>query len=74
LKIHKLTCSKFVGEVLEEGEFSLESLSLSDLFDEHTSLRGSDEWISTEFLPMIEDALREGTTGGGGTESLGETE
>ena len=31
------------------------------------------ERITVELLPMIEDALREGTTGGGGTESLSET-
>jgi len=32
------------------------------------------ERITVELLPMIEDALREGTTGGSGTESLSETE
>ena len=32
------------------------------------------ERITVELFPMIEDALREGTTGGSGTESLSETE
>ena len=67
-------CSEFVDEVLEGGNTFLESFSLSDSSDEFTSSGCGYHWVSTEFLPMVEDALRESTAGGGSTESLGETE
>jgi len=38
-----------------------ESLSLSDLGEEFSSLGSGNGWVSTEFFPMIKDALREGT-------------
>ena len=56
------------------GNAELETLSLSDGFDENASFGGAFEHVAWNLLPMIEDALREGTTGGGSTERLGETE
>ena len=66
-------CSELVDEVIEAWNAGLESLSLSDGFDELATLGGSFEGVTWDLLPMVEDALREGTAGGGGTESLGET-
>jgi len=68
------TCSHLVDEVLEGGDANLETLTSSDLGDEVPGLAAFLEGISVKELPMGEDALREGTAGSGGTESLGETE
>ncbi len=69
-----LWCSELIDEVIEAWDAGLKTLSLSDGFDELATLGGSVIWVTGDELPMVEDALREGTTGGGGTESLGETE
>jgi hypothetical protein len=67
-------CSQLVDEVVEGGNAGLETLSLSDGVNELTTLGGAFENVTWNLLPMVEDALREGTTGGGGTERLSETE
>lgn len=67
-------CSQLVDEVVEGGNAGLETLSLSDGVNELTTLGGVVENVTWNLLPMVEDALREGTTGGGGTERLSETE
>lgn len=67
-------CSELVDEVLEGGDASAETLSQSDLFDELEGLGAFLHGVGSHLLPMIEDTLREGTAGGGGTESLGESE
>ena len=67
-------CSEFINEVFEGGDTNLETLTSSDLGDESLSLGAFLKRISVKEFPMGEDALREGTAGGGGTESLGETE
>lgn len=69
-----MACSQLVDEVVEAWNAGLESLSLSDGLDELTSLGGGFVWVTWDLIPMVEDALREGTAGGGSTESLGETE
>jgi len=65
--------SHLVDEVLEKGDTFAETLSGSDLGDKESGLGTLLEGIAVHLLPMGEDALREGTSGGGGTESLGET-
>ena len=66
--------SELVDEVIESRDTSAETLSGSDLLDEDLGFASDLEGIGGEHLPMVEDALREGTTGGGGTKSLGESE
>jgi len=66
--------SQLVDEVIEGGNAGLETLSLSDGVNELTTLGGVVENVTWNLLPMVEDALRESTTGGGGTERLSETE
>ena len=66
--------SQLVDEVIEGWDAFTKTLSGSDSSDKLVGLGAFLEGISVELLPMIEHALREGTTGGGGTESLGETE
>jgi len=73
-EISSYKSSELVNEVVEARNAGLKTLSLSGLFHNFTTLGTSIERITTELLPMIEHALREGTTGSGGTESLGETE
>jgi len=73
-KYYVVKCSKFIDEVIKSGNSDLESLSLSDGIDKDSSLGVGVKWISTHLLPMIEDALGEGTAGSGSTESLSETE
>ena len=68
------TRSELVDEVVEAWDAGAETLSGTDGLDEGGSLGASLIGITVEHLPMIEHALREGTTGGGGAESLGETE
>ena len=67
-------CSELVDEVIEAWDASTKTLSGTDGLDKGGSLAASLEGIAVEHLPMREDALREGTARGGGTESLGETE
>lgn len=69
-----LDCSKLVSEGIKSGDFSADSLSLSDRGDKFSSSGLGYQWVSTEFLPMVEHTLGEGTSGSGGTESLSETE
>jgi hypothetical protein len=47
---------------------------LGAITEELATLGGSFVWVTWDLLPMVEDALREGTAGGGSTESLSETE
>ena len=67
-------CSELVDEVIEAWDAGAETLTSTDGLDEGSGLGASLIRIRVEHLPMREDALREGTTRGGGTESLGETE
>ena len=66
--------SQLVDEVVEGRDAFAETLPSSDSGDKLVGLGAFLERITIELLPMIEDALREGTTGSGGTESLCETE
>jgi len=66
--------SELVDEVVEAGDLWLETLSLSGFGDDLATLGAWLIGVTTELLPVIEHTLWEGTTGGGGTESLGETE
>ena len=66
--------SELVDEVVEGWDTFTETLSGSDGSDVGEGLGGFLEGIAVHLLPMVEHALREGTSGGGGTESLGETE
>lgn len=68
------TYSEFVDEVIEGGDASTETLAGTDLGDELVGLGTLFHGVTVHLFPMIEDALREGTAGSGGTESLGETE
>jgi hypothetical protein len=67
-------CSEFVKIVVKGGDLFLETLTLADTSAGLTSLGLGVHGVTTELFPMVEHALREGTAGGGGTESLGETE
>ena len=69
-----LSCSELVDEVVEGWNTSTEALSGTNLLDKNASLACWVEGIAVEALPMREDALREGTSGGSGSEGLGETE
>jgi len=69
-----LNYSQFIDEVVEGWNTWLETLSLSNSFDDFVGLGSDLEWITAHELPMIEDALWEGSSGGGGSEDLGETE
>jgi len=66
--------SELIDEVVERGDAELESLSLSDGLEELATLGGCLVWVSWNLIPMVEDALREGTARSGGSEGLGETE
>ena len=69
-----LSCSELVEEVVEAWDAFLESLSGSDSFDKLASLGGLFVWVSVKGFPMIEHTLWESTSGGSGSEGLGETE
>ena len=69
-----LSCSELVEEVVEAWDAFLESLSGSDCFDELASLGVLFVWVSVKGFPMIEHTLWESTSGGSGSEGLGETE
>ncbi len=69
-----MASSELVDEVVESGDAGLETLSLSDGIDELATLGGGVVDVTWDLLPMVEDALREGTAGSGSTESLSETE
>jgi hypothetical protein len=73
-RINENIISQFIDEVLEGWDTWLETLSLSDSLDETVGLGSFLGWIVGEELPMIEGALWEGSSGGGGSEGLGETE
>ena len=66
--------SELVNEVIEGGNSFTETLSLSDLGNENGSLGTFLKRVTIHLIPMREDALREGTTGSGSSESLSETE
>jgi hypothetical protein len=74
LIISAITKSEFVDEVIEAGDFWLETLSLSDAEGDTVGEGVGFKRITTEFFPMVEHALREGTSWSGGTEGLSETE
>ena len=69
-----VSCLQLVDEVVKSGDFGLETLALADTFDDDLGLRTDGEGISGEFLPVIEDALREGLTTSVGAEISGEAE
>ena len=66
--------SELIEEVLKRWDTWLESLSLSGGLDNVVGLGSSFEWVSGHLFPMIEHALWEGSSGGGGSEGLSETE
>ena len=74
MKLEGATCSELVDEVVEAWDAGAETLSGTDLLDEGGTLGASLIGITAKHLPMIEHALREGTTGSGSSESLSETE
>jgi len=53
--------SEFINEVLKRWDADFESLSLSYLLHNLTSFGCRVKWISGNHLPMVEDALREGS-------------
>jgi len=60
--IGAITKSELVDEVVEAGNLGLESLSLSDAEGDTVSKGVGFKRITTELFPMVEDALREGTS------------
>ena len=66
--------SELVNEVIEGGDTGAESLSGTDGVNKDGCFGALLKRIGGHLLPMGEDALREGTAGSGGTESLSETE
>ena len=66
--------SELVNEVIEGGDTGAESLSGTDGVNKDGCFGALLKRIGGHLLPMGEDALREGTAGSGGTESLGESE
>jgi hypothetical protein len=70
----ELGFSELVDEVFEERNLGFETLTLADGFNHLSGARIGLHRIVGEFLPVIEDALREGTAGSGSAEGLGETE
>ena len=68
------TRSELVNEVIERGDASAKTLTSTDGLNEDLGLGAFLVGIASLHFPMIEDTLREGTAGSGGTESLGETE
>jgi hypothetical protein len=62
LIISAITKSEFVDEVIEAGDFWLETLSLSDAEGDTVGEGVGFKRITTEFFPMVEHALREGTS------------
>jgi len=68
------SCSELVDEVVEGWDTFAETLSGTDGGDEGGTLATLLKGITVEELPMREDTLWEGTTGGGSSEGLGETE
>ena len=73
-EVLQLSCSELVDEVVEGWNAGTEALSGTNLLDKNACLACWVEGITVEALPMREDALGEGTSGGGGSEGLGETE
>ena len=69
-----LVYSELVDEVFEGWDTGAKTLSGTNLLDESGGLAAFLQGITVELLPMREDALREGTTGGSGSEGLSETE
>ena len=66
--------SELVNEVIKSWDSWLESLSGSDTGSELKGLGSFLEWVSSKLLPMIEHTLWEGTSRGGSSECLGESE
>ena len=69
-----MLCSQLIDEVIKGRDAFTKTLSSSDSGDKLVGLGTFLERITVELFPMIEDALREGTARGGGTEGLSETE
>ena len=65
---------QLVDEVGEVGDLGLETLALADVLNDDVGLRAGGEGIGGEFLPVIEDALREGLATSAGAEVSGEAE
>jgi len=66
--------SELVNEVIKSWNIWLESLSCSDCSSEVIGLGSFLKWVSSKLLPMIEHTLWEGTSRGGSSEGLGESE
>ena len=54
--------SQFIDEVVEGWNTWLETLSLSNSFDDFVGLGSFLEWVTGHKLPMVEDALWEGSS------------
>ena len=61
-RLRILVRSELVNEVVKARDFWLKTLSLSDTKGNIVGHGVSFKRVTTEFFPMIEDALREGTT------------
>ena len=66
--------SQFINVVIKSWNSWLESLSLSDGLDDDVSLGSWVKWVTVHLVPMGEDALWEGSSGGGSSQGRGETE
>ena len=66
--------SQFINVVIKSWNSLLESLSLSDGLNDDVSLGGCVKWVTVHLVPMGEDALWEGSSGGGSSQGRGETE
>jgi hypothetical protein len=73
-KYIQVCLSESVEEVGELRNISWESLSEPNLLGEDTSTARGVERVSVELIPVIKDALREGSAASCHSQSLGETE
>lgn len=62
-----LNSSKFIDEILKKWNTWLESLSLSNTFNDLVGFRSKLKRISRHLLEMIEDTLWESSSGGVGS-------
>jgi len=69
-----IASSKFIDEVFEKWDTWLETLSLSDGFDDLVGFGSNFKRISGHLFEVREDALWESSSRGVGSKGLGETE
>jgi len=67
-------CSELINEVIKGWDTWLESLSLSDTFNNDVGLWVNLKWVSWKHFPMIKYALWECSSWSSGSKGLGETE